>query len=152
MCILCPRGKGIVTVQDKHVKKGCFYRCNLVGKCAVGCFLFVSFRSIHASLSQKQSSKRTLFIPLFSLSDTPMVVYIYMPHSNWEQFSFQPALHGAQSWSLFNTITFVPSTDHSPANTFTFNWPFAHTTGTYYTTAQTWCHQAEPKIKFLWQT
>ena len=108
-------------------------------ECALVWGVFVSFRSLHASQSWKQSSKWTLFIPvssLVSLSHTLTIVCVCvcMPHSNKTvQFSTCVAQ------STCNTITFIPFTDHSlihsPANTFTFNWPFAHTKGTRYHTS-----------------
>ena len=49
-------------------------------------------------------------LSLWSLTHTPIVVYIYMLHSNWEQFSFQPALHGA---CATQSHSFHPLTIHS---------------------------------------
>ena len=90
----------------------CLHICN-VGKCVVGCLLFVSFPSIHGKAESSLLSKHSLFLPSLSLPLLPLV----SPHtliivnicSNWEQFSF-------------------------PCSTITFSWPFAHTTDTRYHT------------------
>ena len=85
----------------------------------------MSFRSIHGPVKLKLKAVfLTDFIPVLSLLSLCLshtLILVYMPHSNWEQFSFQPVLHIDHSLI------------HLPANT-SFNWPFADTTGTRYHT------------------
>ena len=103
--------------------------------------LVVCVLSIHShqpNWSQKRSSNRhslflsslsCLSLSLVSLSlvshtHSPIVVYIYMLHSNWEQFSFQPVLHRAHAtqshpfhpltiYSSIHLQTHSHSTNHS---------------------------------------
>ena len=85
--------------------------CNVVGKCTVGCLLFVSFPSIHASQSRMQSSKWTLFIPVqflslvsLSVSHTPIIVY-------WNS-------------SVFNMCCGTEPMQHNHIHS--IHWPFTH--------------------------
>ena len=107
----------------------------------VGCLLFVSFQSIHTNQTEVKSGllTDTLYSCLLSLSLSglslssfmhtllgPIVVYIYMLHSNWEQFSFQLMLHRAHAtqshpfhlltltvYSCIHLQTHSHSTNHS---------------------------------------
>ena len=91
--------------------------------------LFHPFKPVKAKSSLL--SRNSLFLSslssLLSHLLIPTLTVVYMPPGNWEQLSFQPMLHGAPC----NTVTVIPSTDHSliqsHVNTFTFNWPFTHT-------------------------
>ena len=86
------------------------------------------------SFSGLSFSGLSLSLSLCGLSVTHSYRSIYTPHSNWEQFSFQPMLHEAPPTQ---SHSFHPLTIHSficLQNTFPFNWPFAHTTGTRYHT------------------
>ena len=90
--------------------------CNVVGMHAVGCLLFMSFWSIHASQTEVESSLpngHSLF--LSSLSDLSLThcyhsIYTYMLCSNWKPFSFQPVLHRAHATQ---SHSFHPLTFHS---------------------------------------
>ena len=73
----------------------------------------------------------SLSLSSFSLvSPTLLSKYIYMLHSNWEQFSFQPVC--CTELVQHNHIHSIrwPFTHPFVCTTFTFNWPFVHTTGT----------------------
>ena len=100
-----------------------FSKCNVGGLRVVGCLLFVSFQPIHASQTEVESSLpngHSLFLSslsclslsLWSLTHTLLsqYIYTYMLHSNWEQFSFQPVLHGAHATQ---SHSFHPLTIHS---------------------------------------
>ena len=87
---------------------------NVVGKCVVGCLLFVSFRSIHVSQSWKQSSKQTLFIPVFSLSR------LCLTHFNCNIYI---CLIAAQNSSVFNLRCTEPM-QHNHIHS--IHWPFTH--------------------------
>ena len=86
----------------------------------VGCLLFVSFQSIQVSQTEVESSLLTytlyshllslssLSLSCLSLSHTPIIVYIYASQQlRTVQFSTCVAR------SSCNTITFIPSADHS---------------------------------------
>ena len=82
---------------------------NVVGLQIVGCLLFVSFQPIQASQTEVESSLpngHSLFLSSLSLvfyTHTPIVVYIcFIATENSSVFNL-----------CCNTITFIPSADHS---------------------------------------
>ena len=88
--------------------------CNVVGMHAVGCLLFTSFWSIHASQTEVESSLpngHSLFLSSLSdlFSHTAIIVYIHTCFVATEN-SLQPVLHRAHATQ---SHSFHPLTFHS---------------------------------------
>ena len=90
----------LVSMKSKTVfQTDTLYSCllSLVSLSLVS-FSLVSFSLVSLSLS------------MVSFTHSYRSIYIYMLHNNWEQFSFQPVLHGAHATQ---SHSFHPLTSHS---------------------------------------
>ena len=92
--------------------------CNVVGVRVVGCLLFVSFQSIHASQTEVKSSllMDTLYsclLSLWSLSHTLIIVYIVV----------YICFIATENSSVFNLCCTEP-VQHSHVHS--IHWPFTH--------------------------